>query len=103
MFRLARLSRLARITRLLRGQKKRELIDDVVTHRGQYAAFVSITAAMIVLVVCSVLVLQFESRAADANITTGGDALWWALVTITTVGYGDFFPVTTAGASPARS
>ena len=97
LFRLARLSRLARITRLLRGQKKRELIDDVVTHRGQYAAFVSITAAMIVLVVCSVLVLQFESRAADANITTGGDALWWALVTITTVGYGDFFTVTTAG------
>jgi voltage-gated potassium channel len=97
LLRLARLSRLARITRLLRGQKKRELIDDVVTHRGQYAAFVSITAAMIVLVVCSVLVLQFESRAADANITTGGDALWWALVTITTVGYGDFFPVTTAG------
>jgi len=42
-------------------------------------------------------VLQFESRAADANITTGGDALWWALVTITTVGYGDFFPVTGAG------
>jgi voltage-gated potassium channel len=97
LLRLARLSRLARITRLLRGQKKRELIDDVVTHRGQYAAFVSVTAAMIVLVVCSVLVLQFESRAADANITTGGDALWWALVTITTVGYGDFFPVTTAG------
>lgn len=97
LLRLARLSRLARITRLLRGQKKRELIDDVVTHRGQYAAFVSVTAAMIVLAVCSVLVLQFESRAADANITTGGDALWWALVTITTVGYGDFFPVTTAG------
>jgi voltage-gated potassium channel len=97
LFRLARLSRVARITRLLRGQNKRELIDDVLTHRGQYAAFVSIIAAMIVLVVCSVLVLQFESRAADANITTGGDALWWALVTITTVGYGDFFPVTTAG------
>ena len=97
LFRLARLSRLARITRLLRGQKKRELIDDVVSHRGQYAAFVSIMAAVIVLVVCSVLVLQFESRSADANITTGGDALWWALVTITTVGYGDFFPVTAAG------
>jgi len=97
LFRLARLSRLARIRRLLRGQNKRELIADVLTHRGQYAAFVSVMAAMIVLVVCSVLVLQFESHAADANITTGGDALWWAIVTITTVGYGDFFPVTTAG------
>ena len=97
LLRLARLSRLARIRRLLRGQNKRELIDDVLTHRGQYAAFISVMAALIVLVVCSILVLQFESRSADANITTGGDALWWALVTITTVGYGDYFPVTAAG------
>jgi voltage-gated potassium channel len=42
-------------------------------------------------------VLQFESKSPDANITTGADALWYALVTITTVGYGDFYPVTTAG------
>ena len=41
--------------------------------------------------------LQFESRSPDANIKTGGDALWWGVVTITTVGYGDFFPVTALG------
>ena len=52
---------------------------------------------MLVLVSSSLLVLQFESRSPDANITTGGDALWWSVVTITTVGYGDFFPVTTLG------
>ena len=50
-----------------------------------------------VLVVASVLVIQFESQSPNANIKTGGDALWWAIVTITTVGYGDRFPVTQLG------
>jgi len=97
LFRLARLSRLARISRLLRGKQKKELVDDVIQNRGQYAAFVTLLAAFIVMTICSALVLQFESHSSDANITTGGDALWWAIVTITTVGYGDQYPVTEAG------
>ena len=40
--------------------------------------------------------IQAESRSPDANIKTGGDALWWSMVTITTVGYGDKYPVTEA-------
>ncbi len=97
LLRLARLSRLARISRLLRGQNKRELIDDVVKNRGRYAAFITVLLAFLVLSLASILVLQFESKSPDANITTGGQALWWAVVTITTVGYGDYFPVTAAG------
>jgi voltage-gated potassium channel len=97
LLRLARLSRLARILRLLRGENKKALVKDILDNRNQYATFLTILLTLTVLTVSSVLVLQFESKSPDANITSGGDALWYSLVTITTVGYGDRYPVTAAG------
>ena len=57
-----------------------------------------VTLGLIVLIeVGCVLMLSAEDNSPDANIRTGGDALWWAVVTVATVGYGDFYPVTTYG------
>ncbi|NGM12490.1 potassium channel family protein [Verrucosispora sioxanthis] len=64
--------------------------------RGRLAVYVAATTALLVLV-SALAVLDAERFAPDANITAFDDALWWSTVTITTVGYGDFYPVTTAG------
>jgi voltage-gated potassium channel len=47
------------------------------------------------------LVLLFENHAPGSNIHSYPDALWWAVVTVTTVGYGDRFPVSAGGRSVA--
>ena len=50
----------------------------------------------IAIIFSSIAILQVETSA-NSNIKTAEDAIWWTYTTITTVGYGDKFPVTTEG------
>jgi voltage-gated potassium channel len=63
---------------------------------GRATAYV-VGTAVVAVALGAVAVLDVERADPDANITTFGDALWWATSTVTTVGYGDRFPVTWEG------
>lgn len=78
------------------GTSARRAGDDV--RNG--LAFIAGLATLLV-VSSAALVVEAEREAEGANITDFADALWWATVTITTVGYGDRFPVTQEGRAVA--
>jgi voltage-gated potassium channel len=97
LFRWGRLLRVFRILRLLRAVKSIRLLVGIFFQsriKGGMASVVTIT--FLVLALSSVGILMVESVPAS-NIRTAGDAIWWAVTTITTVGYGDHYPVTASG------
>jgi voltage-gated potassium channel len=71
----------------------RQLRDDA---RGRVVLYVGGTVTLVGFV-AALAVLDAERDAPEASITTFGDALWWTITTISTVGYGDRYPVTAEG------
>jgi voltage-gated potassium channel Kch len=94
---ILRLFRLWRVIRLFRQYGARHLLDEFLQHRAENALLLVVFLVMCVLEFGAIAVLKAENSSPDANITSAGDAIWWAYVTITTVGYGDQFPVTNWG------
>lgn len=95
--RWGRLARIARILRLLRGIRSTKMLVSYVLKRRARGTFAAVSlVSLILLVFGSIAILQCE-KTPEGNIHTAEDALWWSLTTITTVGYGDKYPVTTEG------
>ena len=89
---LIRAARLARI-----GAGAGRAVRESRVRLASRAALLAAGSAAILILAAAVMELDVERGAAKANITTFGDALWWSVSTITTVGYGDRYPVTAAG------
>jgi voltage-gated potassium channel len=73
-------------------------VETVLRHHSLFRVLI---AAAGTLFLGAWLVLLFEEKAKGSNIHSYPDALWWAIVTVTTVGYGDRFPVSAGGRAVA--
>lgn len=95
--RAGRLLRIIRIIRLFRAFRSVKQITHHVFKNKIQGTLTSVALiAILMLLFSSVAILQFETEP-ESNIKTAEDAIWWSYVTITTVGYGDKYPVTTEG------
>ncbi|AUD01575.1 potassium channel family protein [Spirosoma pollinicola] len=96
-FRLGQLVRVFRILRMVRSFRSiRDFIHYLFRDRANGTLAVVLLSSVLLMIFGAIAILYVE-RVPEANIKTPSDALWWAFVTITTVGYGDRFPITTAG------
>lgn len=93
--RLGRITRVARLGRVgVVAERAINRAKSVVTHRGLHVVLLTIT---IIVFACAGVVTIAERNAHGSDIHQLGDGLWWAIVTVATVGYGDTAPVTPIG------
>lgn len=95
--RVGRLLRLVRLLRIVRAfNSMHEFIAAIFRNRVRDTIVAAILVAFFVIIFSSIAILQVE-HGPQVNIRNAEDALWWSYVTVTTVGYGDKYPVTGEG------
>jgi len=97
MFRWGRLLRIVRVLRLLRGVRAVKILSSLIfKQRTRGALATAIFSCLVLATFGSITVLHLETDP-QSNIRTPFDALYWSLSTLTTVGFGDIYPITPEG------
>ena len=94
---LLRIFRLVRVVRIMRRYGLRRIGRSLIRDRAGSALLTLLFIGILVLEFGSLTILYLEKDVPGANITTASDALWYTIVTMSTVGYGDLYPVSNPG------
>lgn len=92
-----RVFRVIRVIRLMREFGIKNMIFEIRDNRAGGALYITVFLVIIVLEFAGTAIVLVEADNPNANIKTASDAIWWGFVTITTVGYGDQYPVSNSG------
>lgn len=94
--RALRFLRLFRIFKLMRYNRAiKHFSKAIITAKEEILLFLFVT--LILIYFSAVGIYYFENEAQPEYFSSIFDSLWWAIITLTTVGYGDIYPVTVGG------
>ena len=97
ILRVGRFARVIRVLRLLRGARSAKMLLTFAFRNRKQSVSASVGTISIILLVWAAISMLIVEIAPESNIGNAEEALWWSFVTMTTIGYGDFYPVTLEG------